>query len=219
MRVKIGRGPLVAICFFGGTLLPALGFIDFYPMRYSFVADHFQYLASLGLIILGAGAFQALQLIKTVGSKAREFMWLALKAAIILLLAFLTWQQVHIYKDIESLWIDTVEKNPNTWLGHNNLGNHYESKEKYTEAINHYSEALRVKPYEAKTHFNLGNVYTKDNKLDLAILAYKRAILLKPDYAEAYYNLGVALGEKGLHDQANQAMRQGMSIGTKRQKN
>jgi hypothetical protein len=73
MRVKIGRGPLVAICFFGGTLLPALGFIDFYPMRYSFVADHFQYLASLGLIILGAGAFQALQLIKTVGSKARGY--------------------------------------------------------------------------------------------------------------------------------------------------
>lgn len=212
MRHKIGRGPMVAACFFGGTLLPALGFVDYYPMRYSFVADHFQYLASLGLITLGVGAFMALQLKKTFGTKVQEFMWLVPKAGIVVLLAFLTWQQTHIYRDVESLWIDTVAKNPNTWLGHNNLGTYYESREKYAAAITHYSEAIRVKPYEAKTHYNLGNVYTKDNKMDLAILAYKKAILLRPNYAEAYYNLGIALGEKGLHDQANQAIRQGMSI-------
>ena len=51
LRRRIGRGPLVAVLFFGGTLLPALGFTNVYPMRYSFVADHFQYLASVGLIV------------------------------------------------------------------------------------------------------------------------------------------------------------------------
>ncbi|HEX4342912.1 MAG TPA: O-GlcNAc transferase, partial [Verrucomicrobiae bacterium] len=39
-RKRLGRGPLVAVLFFAGTLLPALGFFDLYPMRYSFVADH-----------------------------------------------------------------------------------------------------------------------------------------------------------------------------------
>ena len=151
-------------------------------------------------------------------SKVQKFLWLALKTGVVLLLALLTWKQAHIYRDIESLWVDTVEKNPNTWLGHNNLGTYYESKEKYAEAITHYSEALRVKPYEAKTYYNLGNVYTKDNKIDMAIIAFKKAILLKPNYAEAYYNLGVALGEKGLYDQANKAMRQGMSIDAARKK-
>ena len=47
-RGRLGRGPLVAVAFFAVTLLPALGFFDVYPMRYSFVADHFQYLASAG---------------------------------------------------------------------------------------------------------------------------------------------------------------------------
>ena len=49
-RSRIGQGPLVAVLFFAGTLGPALGFVNVFPMRYSFVADHFQYLASLGMI-------------------------------------------------------------------------------------------------------------------------------------------------------------------------
>ena len=49
-RRRMGRGPLVAVLFFAGTLGPALGFVNVYPMRYSFVADHFQYLAGVGLI-------------------------------------------------------------------------------------------------------------------------------------------------------------------------
>ncbi|MGK4301758.1 hypothetical protein, partial [Klebsiella pneumoniae] len=56
-RGKLGKGPLVAVLFFCGTLFPALGFFDVYPMRFSFVADHFQYLASAGLLaLLAAGA-------------------------------------------------------------------------------------------------------------------------------------------------------------------
>ncbi|HSV13511.1 MAG TPA: hypothetical protein VLI90_04585, partial [Tepidisphaeraceae bacterium] len=53
-RRRLGRGPLVAVLFFIGTLTPALGFVNVYPMRYSFVADHFQYHASIGLIALAA---------------------------------------------------------------------------------------------------------------------------------------------------------------------
>ena len=56
LRQRIGKGPLVAVSFFAGTLVPALGFFDVYPFRYSFVANHFQYLASIGLIALAVAA-------------------------------------------------------------------------------------------------------------------------------------------------------------------
>src|SRR5262249_25556340 len=46
---KRWRAPLSAWLFFCGTLFPALGFLNVYPFVYSFVADHFQYLASLGV--------------------------------------------------------------------------------------------------------------------------------------------------------------------------
>src|SRR5678815_3984281 len=61
-RRRIGTGPLVAVLFFLVTLAPAAGFVDVYPMRYSFVADHFQYLASLGpLVLVAAGIATALR--------------------------------------------------------------------------------------------------------------------------------------------------------------
>ena len=58
-RGRIGRGPVAAVLIFCGTLVPALGFFDVYPMRYSFVADHFQYLASIGLLVLFAAGMNS----------------------------------------------------------------------------------------------------------------------------------------------------------------
>jgi len=56
LRRRLGKAPLVAVLFFAGTLFPALGFFNVYPHKFSFVADHFQYLASIGLIALGVSA-------------------------------------------------------------------------------------------------------------------------------------------------------------------
>ncbi len=53
-RRRIGRGPAVAVFFYVGTLLPLLGFINAYFMRYSFVWDHWVYISSLGLLALVA---------------------------------------------------------------------------------------------------------------------------------------------------------------------
>ena len=44
--------PWRPLLFFGGTLFPVLGFFNLYTFRYSLVADHYQYLASLGIITL-----------------------------------------------------------------------------------------------------------------------------------------------------------------------
>ena len=48
------RGPLAAALIFGGVLVPVLGFLNVYPFRFSFVADHFQYHASVALLALAA---------------------------------------------------------------------------------------------------------------------------------------------------------------------
>ena len=41
VRKRLGRGPVTAVLFFCGTLMPALGFINIAYMWYAFVADRF----------------------------------------------------------------------------------------------------------------------------------------------------------------------------------
>jgi len=51
-----GRSPLFAFAYFAVSLFPLLGFFNVYYFRFSYVADHFQYLASMGpLALAGAG--------------------------------------------------------------------------------------------------------------------------------------------------------------------
>ena len=178
LRARIGRGPLVAVLFFAGTLFPALGFANVYPMRYSFVADHFQYLASTGLIVLAAAGLT--RIVRPVPFAA---------VLLPLLLAVLTWKQSAIYADAKTLWQDTLAKNAASWMAHNNLGTILESEGRIDEAASHYAEALRLKPDHAEAHNNLGNTSYKKGLTDAAIGEYREAIRLKPDYATAYSNL------------------------------
>src|SRR6202035_1043727 len=106
-RRRLGRGILVALLIFIGTLFPALGFFNVYAFRYSFVADHFQYLASIGLIALAGAGLNRLP--RFVGMIT------------ILVLLFLTWRQVGIYRDSDTLWRDTVMKSPTSWMAQNNF--------------------------------------------------------------------------------------------------
>lgn len=200
LRARLGKGPLVAACIFAITLFPALGFIDYYPMRFSFVADHFQYLASLAIISLVIAA--AIRGKEKFLKRVPEFTGHIIGLIIVLTFAFMTWQQAHIYKDEEVLWRDTIRKNPNAWIAHNNLGSCLYDRREYKEAINHFIAALQIKSTEADIHYNLGQAYTKIDRLDLAITEYEQAILRQPDFFKAYNNLGIIYKDKGEIDKA-----------------
>ncbi|MCK4752052.1 MAG: O-GlcNAc transferase, partial [Planctomycetes bacterium] len=109
-RGKIGKGPLVAVLCFAGTLFPALGFFDVYFTRYSFVQDHFQYLASIALIVLTAAVI--CRIISRFAKWANNVAMIVL-VFILIALGTLTWQQSRIYENVETLWRDTLKKNPN----------------------------------------------------------------------------------------------------------
>ena len=49
-RRWLGKGPLVAVLYFAISLGPVLGFIHFGFLAHSYVSDHLQYLASIGLL-------------------------------------------------------------------------------------------------------------------------------------------------------------------------
>ena len=177
LRHRIGRGPLVAMLFFIGTLTPALGFFDVYPFRFSFVADHFQYLACIGLIGLAvASSFHLFPGRRFIGA-----LWLIVIAA----LGVQSWKQAHIYRDLETLWRDTLAKNPNSFMPHYNLGNALLGQGHRQEALEHYRRALELKPDLTPALNNIGVELARAGQNEQAIQYFQRAINSQPDYVLA----------------------------------
>ncbi len=162
------RGPALALAFFAGTLLPALGFFDVYPMRYSFVADHFQYLASLGVIALVVGAM---------ATHAPRRLGLAAGAAALVVLAGLTWRQAAVYADAETLWRATLRHNPSAWMAHTNLAKLLTERGEHEEALEHLRRALAADPSRGaadQIHFNVGLMLGKLGRHDEALEQFRR---------------------------------------------
>ena len=189
LRARLSRGPLAALLFFGGTLFPALGFVDVFPFLYSFVADHFQYLASLGLLVLLAGAAARV----TLPVAARR----SAAAALLGALAFLSWREAREYADVETLYRTTIADNPASWMAHSNLGVELAREGRYAEAIECYRAALALDPDLHQTRFNLANALKAERRLDAAIAEYEHAIRTRPDAWELENNLALALEERG----------------------
>lgn len=178
------RGLLAAALLYAGTLFPVLGFVNVYPFRFSFVADHFQYAASLAPLAVAGAAFSAVSLLRI-----RRLAVGAVLAAC----AVLTWNQSRMYRDVFTLYRTTLARNPACWMAHNNLAEALTAAGKPGEAIPHLERALQLKPDAAEVENNLGDDLRRLGRAAEAIPHLERALLLQPRFAEARNNLGVAL--------------------------
>jgi tetratricopeptide (TPR) repeat protein len=200
-RRVLGRAPVAAVS-------PLLGFIPLYTFRYTFVADHYQYVASIGLIALFAAAVSSRVDTWQLGTTGR----CALLASLLFALGALTWRQAHIYHDEESLWRDTIAKNPASWMAHTDLAGVLLESGRATEALEEAEQTLRIKPDCAEGHYNLGNVLVSVGKVDEGIGHYEQALRINPSIAAAHYRLGLALAREDRMPEAIEHWEQALRI-------
>jgi len=226
------RAPLAAWLFFVGSLVPTIGFFNIYAYVFSYVADHWQYLASLGVFALAAGAWDAeIRKGKLVISKdstrggegvrtrriSRDHLPITTftftKIApifVCVVLGALTWRQCRLYHSKETLYLGTLRANPRAWMSDNNLGNLYSAQGRYAEAISHYDSALRVREDLAEAHYNLGLALMRTGRIEESVPQFQRAIRLEdhdrrgndPAQAAPFDNLGLALNLLGRPEEA-----------------
>jgi tetratricopeptide (TPR) repeat protein len=199
VRSRRMTGPLVALLYFGGTLLPALGFFNLFPMRYSFVADHFQYLASLGILTLIAAWWlhppapedpktSANRWLPTIAMRPR----IAVSIVVLLVLATLTWQRQSAFKDPEALWSDVLQKNPTSMDANIQLGRLASRRGDFVVAERYLRDGLRYRTDDLETHefeTNLAHALSGQRRLDEAAVEFQNALDRKPDYPEALNGL------------------------------
>lgn len=196
-RGRWGRPALCAWMFYGLALLPVMGFTDVYFMRYSLVADHYQYIALLAVSASAAAVieFGRLRLRPQSPHRAR-----ASGAAILAIgapLAFLTWTQAGQYASAETLYRATLTHNPSAWMAHNNLGVILDASHRTAEAIPHYMEAVRLEPAYVPPYVNLGNALLGQGRIGDAIREFNDALRLDPSDAKTHASLGHALALAG----------------------
>ncbi len=204
VRARTGRAPVATLLFFVGTLFPALGFLNVYPMRYSFVADHFQYLATIGPIALFAAG------IATGVGDGRARIGAVIPAALVGVLAVCTWRQCATYANAETLWRVTLARNPGCSMAHNNLGNVLLGKGDADEALAHFERALQLEPDNSEAEESLGTVLLQRGQAEQALAHFEHALAVHP-YAGTHYNVGTALLARGRTNAAlehfNEALR------------
>lgn len=183
------RGPLAAALLYGGTLFPVLGFVNVYPFVFSYVADHFQYLASLWLIaFLAAAATRGAAL-----ASWPRWSGPAAAAGVLMILGGLTWRQSGMYRDVITLYETTLERNPSSWVAHLNLGTALDEAGRPEEALPHLQRALELKPESPEILNSLGNVLNRLRRSREALPLLEQAVRLQPRFAAAHNTLGVAL--------------------------
>jgi len=237
-RTAAGHAAAFALGYFAVALSPVLGFFDQYFYRYSFVADHFQYLASIGVIAL---------MVALVANVVRSPpLRLAIATVALVSLSFLSRQHLSIFADEETLWRDSVTRNPGAVIAQNNLGLVLYGQLQYRRAIECFDRALQADPNLAEGHYNLGLVlselgrhaeaaaqmrealrvepsfYKAENGLGFELLQlgqteeavahFRRALEFNPDYADAHISLGEALLGRGQPAEAEAHFRRVMQM-------
>jgi tetratricopeptide (TPR) repeat protein len=197
-RKSWGRAPLFAMGYFVITLLPVLGIVNMSFMKFSFVADHFQYAALIGVIAFASAVLA--RAASAAGLPGRAGTFAAAGCAVVL--AVLTWDRARLYADEQQLWRDNIAKQEGSWLAWNNLGDVCFRAEKGDEALDCFKRSIALNPKYAVAWHNLGRVNALSRKPDEAVLDYSKAIDLMPDFSSAYNGRGNVLFHAGKYDLA-----------------
>jgi tetratricopeptide (TPR) repeat protein len=200
-RKRIGNAPIIAWGYYVAALLPILNFFKMYYTRYTYVADHWQYLALMGLVMFLCGAAaDALERISDSG-KRRAIAGITC-ASVVAVFAVATWRQSHVYSGPAALWQDTLAKNPNSWMPRNNYGVILRREGRLDEAMALYRESVALRPSFWEAQFNLGNLLRQRGDLQGAYACYLEVIKYNPTNHEAYYQLGTVDAQLGRTDAA-----------------
>jgi len=199
----LARSWFFAVAWFLTALLPVLGLLDNAIFKYSLVFDHFQYLASIGpLVLAGVGlgrlADRAIPIFATVKPP-----WLRSLpgAGLLVLLGVLSCQHAWAYENSETLWTAALWGNPDCWVCYSSLGNVLLQNGQTGAAIPNLRKALQINPNRAEDQNSVGIALAQEGRLDEAGEHYKSALNIDPNYAKAHYNFGSALLQQGRTDE------------------
>ena len=204
LRRRVGRGPLAGALFFAVTLSPALGFVNFGYMKYSFVADRFQYLAGIGVmaVLIGLAAHGASRLPAGLKSGATGLM-----VVLLALLGTMTWRQAGIYRDRVTLFSHIVSLNPEARNAHLYLSTALIKAGRPEDALAAARIAVKQRPDHGDAYAILGATLVRTERFVEAEEILRRALEIDPGHKNSRQELADMLRVQGRRQEALEAYR------------
>jgi Flp pilus assembly protein TadD len=196
---------LVGWLWYVGTLVPVIGLVQVGSQA---MADRYTYVPLIGVFIAIAWGIPDL----LSRGRVRCLALGVLGGAVVAALSVVAWDQVGYWRNNVTLFSRALAVTQDNWLAWNNLGLTYGDLGQPQKAIDHFREALRIRPGYADAWFNLGLTYDKLGQSNQAIVCYREALRFKPDYTKAWNNLGTAYHELGQPEQAVTYYRKALQI-------
>lgn len=187
-RRLLGKEMFVAVAYFLICLLPVLGIFKWSYLRYSFVADHYLYMAIVGLLAL------IISTVWRVAEGNRMLMQLATAAGCLTVVLFgaQTWRQAATYENMETWCRHTISVHPGIWVAHANLGQALRERDDLDGAERHFRLAVQYGSHIPQLYLNLGDLLIQEGRLTELHDLYREGCLKNPQSSHLRYNLAAA---------------------------
>ena len=186
-RNRDNKGIFIGLLFFMLTLGPVLGFVDFSIMNITYVSDRFQYLASIGIIVIMAGFITAWK-----NTWSMHLQW-----GILIICGMLSFVQAGYYENTQKLMTHNLKFNQDAWMAHGAVGTAYMEKNDFPNAKYHLLEAIKRSPKYPEANANLGWILIQEGSYRESINYSQQAIQGRKNYIGAYLNWALALEKMG----------------------
>ncbi len=197
-RKKITNNPWLLLLTFFVISGPALGFVTYYPMVYSFVSDHYIYLGSVPILI-------ALVLLATLlrgKIKCPRMMAILSISLVFVILSTMAMNQSSLWRSKLAIWAYNYKYNPHNHGVLGNLAVAFMENHKYEHAKPLLYEAAKTNDHRYTQYDNLGTISHIEGHYDEAFEYFRMAATQAPGLIGASMNYGIQLQAKGRYEDA-----------------
>ena len=186
LRHREKRYLVVGWLWYLGALVPMIGLVQ---VGQQATADRYMYLPMIGLLLMLCGGLADW----ASDRRPRVAALGVLTTVVFAALGALTYRQVNLWHDSETLWTHAVSVTKDNYVAHVNLGETFLNQDRTEEATTHFRAAVEIRPNDPVAHLNLGNCerrqkdYSAALREDQAVLRLTTATTLR---AYALINMG-----------------------------
>lgn len=174
-----------------------------FPVGNAIAADRYHYIPSIGLLIVFGWIFSQVE--KNKLFVPLVFIW-------IFGLVYISHQRIMMWKSPETLWMSTIERNPEIMFAYKNLAKFLEKKGKVNEAEQIYRNALQQDSSYAEGWNELGVILKNKGRNDEAYPLFVKSVQIDSVNKEAWLNIGTWHDRRGETGEARIAYQKSLAI-------